>query len=559
MRQKFTTIAAAVPATLALCTLLIGCSNESGPITSQSTNYEVGDDTPIPTPSESASSASVGDMAAATNGQSPPERPQPINQAGDSASVSDDMVQPTPEQLLDVIRRMAQQEPKGTGEDEVVANFINIQQQLVQAADMLLKMKPTDEQAVEAATAKIQALTTVARLGAEGAIEQVFAFTEELEKSPNEKISAFGRQQSFLTLLNAYSTDQVTDTQQVVDGFKTLAAEQPKEGGVLTFGRDVASRLIEKGANKEAAELLYFTAGLVKGTEDPQLKGFAESLLEQAKFAEVDLGAKISAVAEREEGAVEEFAKTLAELTSGEAVGATTLQTLMQLAGQLEASYGDAAAKVYDALEASLGKLSDEDHAEMIRDSIDKYRRRSSIVGKPFDLQGVTIDEAPFDWSKYKGKIVLVDFWATWCGPCLQEMPNIRANYEKYHEHGFEVVGVNLDDDVEKLKEFNSLQPLPWPSVLSDTTDAVGWEHPMVAKYGVAGIPFLVLVDREGIAIALNTRGPALGEKLAELFPEASSENETPAATDSKPATEPKAAGATPEKAETDPPTPPAE
>ncbi|MBI2481886.1 MAG: TlpA family protein disulfide reductase, partial [Planctomycetia bacterium] len=387
-----------------------------------------------------------------------------------------------------------------------------------------------DDEVEEAAQAKIEALTAVSQLGADGAIDQLFAFTEELEKHPSEKVRAFARQQSFVTLLNAFSTDQVTDAQQVIDAFKKLAEQQPKEGGLLTFGRDVSARFIEKGMTKEGADLLRYTAGLVKSTEDPRLKAAAESLLEQAKFAEVDLGAKLNALADKEEGAVEAFTEMLGELTTGEHVGATTLQTLTQIASMLEGQHDEAAAKVYDVLEVALGKSSDTELSEYIKASIDKYRRRSAIVGKPFVLEGNLLDGTPFDWSQYKGKVVLVDFWATWCGPCLKEMPNIRANYEKYREHGFEVVGVNIDDEVQELKDFNSLQPLPWPSVVSADPAAVGWEHPMVTKNGVAAIPFLVLVNREGTAIALNTRGPALGEKLAELFPEAAPAAAAPAA-----------------------------
>lgn len=561
MSLKFTVVATRSLCVLGLCAFLVGCGTESEPITSKSTNYEVGGDTPGDATSAAAPATGQSASTSIATEQTTPKRPTPMNQPPAAVASSPDVVQPTVEQILNVMRRLQQQQPKQGSEDEVIADFVNIQTQVIQAAEMLIEMKPGDDEIQEAAQAKIEALTAVSQLGADGAIEQLFAFTEELEKHPSEQIQAFARQQSFITLLNAFSTDQVSDAQKVIDAYKQLAAQQPKEGGLLQFGRDVSSRFIEKGMNKQAADLLLYTASLVQPTEDPRLNAAANSLIEQAKFAEVDLGARLNAVADKEDGAIEKFTEMLNALTAGETVGATTLQTLMQIASMLEGQHGDAAAKVYDVLEVSIGKTSEAELGEVIKESIDKYRLRSSIVGKPFALEGNLIDGTPFDWSQYKGKVVLVDFWATWCGPCLQEMPNIRANYEKYREQGFEVVGVNLDEEAQELKDFNALQPLPWPSVLSADPAAVGWDHPMVIKNGVAAIPFLVLVDREGTAIALNTRGSALGEKLAELFPEPTAPaGEVPAATESaKPAataTEP--APAETEKApDTDPaPTP---
>lgn len=121
----------------------------------------------------------------------------------------------------------------------------------------------------------------------------------------------------------------------------------------------------------------------------------------------------------------------------------------------------------------------------------------------------------------------MVDFWATWCEPCLREMPNIARVYRQYRDRGFEVVGVNLDDDLETVRRFLDFQPLPWPTVISADEEQQGIESPMVARAGVDSLPYMVLVGADGNVAALHVRGSRLYEKLAEklgepedMFPE---------------------------------------
>ena len=124
------------------------------------------------------------------------------------------------------------------------------------------------------------------------------------------------------------------------------------------------------------------------------------------------------------------------------------------------------------------------------------------------------------DWEQYEGKVVLVDFWATWCGPCLQEIPNMRKNYARFQDAGFEIVSINLDNDLATVEGFLKAQPLPWPTVVSDQEDEFGFENPNAVRCGVRGIPFLVLVGQDGNVAALHVRDRLLDEKLAELLGE---------------------------------------
>jgi thiol-disulfide isomerase/thioredoxin len=143
--------------------------------------------------------------------------------------------------------------------------------------------------------------------------------------------------------------------------------------------------------------------------------------------------------------------------------------------------------------------------------------RRLGLPGKPMELAGTRLDGTAFDAASVAGKVVLVDFWATWCGPCLQEIPNILAQYEKYHAQGFEVLAISLDESREDLDAFRAGRTLPWPILFSGK----GWDDPLARSYGISGIPQLILVGRDGNVISTTARGERLGELLAGLFPAA--------------------------------------
>ncbi len=138
-----------------------------------------------------------------------------------------------------------------------------------------------------------------------------------------------------------------------------------------------------------------------------------------------------------------------------------------------------------------------------------------ALVGKPMELAGYKLDGSPLDMSAFEGKVTLVVFWATWCAPCRTEIVNIRQNWDKYHDKGFEVVAFSADQNLGSLKKFVADKQLPWTVVAEFDPRQ---REKMAPKYGVRGIPSVAVIGRDGKVATVNCRGPLLGIELAQLM-----------------------------------------
>jgi thiol-disulfide isomerase/thioredoxin len=130
------------------------------------------------------------------------------------------------------------------------------------------------------------------------------------------------------------------------------------------------------------------------------------------------------------------------------------------------------------------------------------FLNRLDSHGKPISLKFTAVDGREVDLAKMKGKVVLVDFWATTCGPCVKELPRVKEASDKYHAQGFEVIGVSSDTDKEQLNKFLTEKGISWPQYY----DGEGFNNKFSIEFGIDGIPHMFLVDKNGFLRFDNVR-----------------------------------------------------
>jgi thiol-disulfide isomerase/thioredoxin len=167
-----------------------------------------------------------------------------------------------------------------------------------------------------------------------------------------------------------------------------------------------------------------------------------------------------------------------------------------------------------------------------LRATAEALDRQFRLVGTSPQIAFTALDGRQVDLAKLRGKVVLIDCWATWCGPCKAELPNIKNVYAAYHDQGFEVIGATAEyvgltpkDSPEqrerkiaaakrKLAEFVAEEQLPWPQFFGE----YAFKNPIYQQFGVTGIPVLVLIDQDGKVVDTDARGPKLVAEVKRLL-----------------------------------------
>ncbi len=147
----------------------------------------------------------------------------------------------------------------------------------------------------------------------------------------------------------------------------------------------------------------------------------------------------------------------------------------------------------------------------------DQENPLDKFVGQRLTIEGETLGGEEFDLKDYSGKVVLVEFWASWCGPCKAEMPNIREVYEAHKDDGFAIVGISLDTTSDAAEKYLETQGIEWPNILSQVASENDAGNDIAGRLGVRAIPSSFLIDRNGKVVATNLRGGDLKTAVSVL------------------------------------------
>jgi thiol-disulfide isomerase/thioredoxin len=356
--------------------------------------------------------------------------------------------------------------------------------------------KPAEKQADVGNKADANGLAVPA-----GTNEELLAWIEKLQAAPPEGNS----REEMLT--NAKQKFRA-----IISAADKILTNKPDEKTMMTAASaklEALAQLSQFGDKAAEKEIATFAGELLK-SKNQELAKNAQVLVWKLRARHVLMGDTSDAKA-----LIADIAAALKASPNDKATAGLAISLAQALEYSEKAN--DLALPAYRDFTVAMAKSTDKDIAEYAA-KLAGVVRRLELVGKPMPIAGTLLDGKPFNPATLKGKVVLVDFWATWCGPCVAELPNVQTNYDNYHSKGFEVVGISLDDDRATLEKFIDDRKVLWPILFETKKGSEGMKNPLAEKYGVMGIPTAILVGADGNVISLNARGKELTKQLEKLL-----------------------------------------
>jgi thiol-disulfide isomerase/thioredoxin len=427
----------------------------------------------------------------------------------------------SPDELFAYIRKngmavqelMAETAAKKVSREDALKRAMALGRDMVKASEMLAEVATTDEHRETAGLSKLQALAQMSSMGDVPSSDElrIAAAIEATSSVPIVAEQAAGLLLAFGLGDLKKGTAKSQDISDLI--LNLLKKKDLNEASFETIMRVIQE--LEQNDGDQKLELAKSLEAAFRSHPNSQV-GFAAWNFAAQRTSGLPKLQKVFQSEELDAAAAEEALTAIIKEVDSPWGAAFLIEISRQFeySGQMEL-----ASKLVKQSEELAKELPSDAIKERIASSCEKYWKRASVMGSEIDFSGLAeLDGTPFDFAPYRGKVVVVDVWATWCKPCREELPNVRAMYEKRSAEGVDVIGVNIDDDRSKLDMFLSEEKLPWKTVVTADSTKVGFETPLVERLGISGIPFVAIIGKDGKVAALHSRGPELDKKIAELL-----------------------------------------
>lgn len=428
----------------------------------------------------------------------------------------------SPPELFSYIQQVASLPPHGESDDAYISDQVARARSRLVAADRIILSPGVDKELMSAAVqAKLDTLKLLAILdtGPNGLGKHFQGFVDALQEGDSPEFARLAGVSRFWLEVDKMLYGQVKDSKPLVAELKKLI-DNPNAGETEFLASQNGGYVLnERGYADEATEVLNLIGNRFADHKD--LGDEAKELLDMTAFREKVIGA----MSGQKEDIRSLFVAIRDQLKDTDNLNVATLDNTLNAAQVLEFNGSvDEAKLVFQAIKKAYTKASDEKLAKQAEISVKFAEQRLGVVGNEIEIEGSEIDGAVFNWGKYKGKVVLIDFWASTSSPWVSALPSVKATYDRFHEDGFEVVGINVDQDRANAIDYLKTQRLPWP-VLMDEVAAGLDANPNAIRYGVRAVPFVMLVGRDGKVADIHVRGPKLAKRVEELLNEPATKN----------------------------------
>ncbi len=415
--------------------------------------------------------------------------------------------------------------------DQFIAAGKQLGQMKLRAGEHLANLPTaTPAQRKTGVIAQLVALSHLSGLGDVESARQLEELARALSAADDPDLAHQARVVLLGFELQAVQNGQRDDPSGLLDLARGLfTREQDRGFPEFMMLQQVANVLEQMDFADRAAEVRKLLTENYLGSQDPQLRGEAWVILTRDSAELANFNAVYRTVGG---DAFDAASLTTAarSLIDAYPVG-PTLEHLAKAISQIEYSgFIDASRLLAELIDARNKQIAPSVSTRIVDELIDAHRRRLALLGQQadFDRWLVDLEGTPVSGDAYRGKVILVDVWATWCVPCLKEIPNLRKLYDSYHDQGLVILGVNVDDRASDAREFVDKQRIPWPVLRP--ADGQGLQSEFAQQYGIKLIPFVALIDRDGRVARLHVRGEHLESAVRELLHPEDAPSSVPAA-----------------------------